>query len=112
MQFDFNGVELDALKPVYIMGYQIRSWFPTRPLNSADKYWLSYPAVTKRCFITSINFAHSNKAHRITSIDIFIEKCGSYRILASDGAFICKSPQACKKAFEKYLKERGEKDDV
>ncbi len=106
MKFEFNGVELDISKPIYVMGHQIISWFPTRPFNSDEKYWSHYPAVAKRCFVESINFAHSDKAHRISSIDIFIKNCGSFRILASDGAFICKSPQACKKAFENYLNER------
>lgn len=114
MKFEFNGIEFDSNKPIYVMGIQYgkknNNWFPGN-ISDISEYlkrqcYYQYKKEIKKLYITELRFNKFN-CERYESNDIKeMRVMSSQRDIAvwiNKEYIIGRSPQECLKIYNKQL---------
>ena len=114
MKFEFNGIEFDSNKPIYVMGIQYgkknNNWFPGDISDISEylkrQYYYQYKKEIKKLYITELRF-NNFSCERYESNDIKeMYVMSSQRDIAvwiNKEYIIGRSPKECLKIYNKQL---------
>lgn len=110
MKFEFNGVILDASKPVYLYCYTHKDpyWYSLVPSQVTNvKGSLTGP---KKLSVYQLRFGSEaekdgKQVRKVVSMILEDSHYREYELFASQGAFIGISAKACKSRYEEYIKK-------